>query len=199
MCDTTGPPDLWKTTIVKQVFFPLCCNSTPLNLSHLNSHCAACRLGASSLSLRSSRLWITKSTCVSSAGQKSIDAVHAGLSLSGFWGIIKEPVRRAHSTMMTNAVKWTLFLHKSIVLIFSLLFPPYFTPSPFSQLFFCFCVFFKAGEKKDLLFACRSVCHCATAMMHLKISEWKHATPPPRNHTFVLVVSQRSDSILLIW
>lgn len=48
-------PDLWKTTIRRQVFFPLCCNLTPLTLSHLNSR-AACRLDASSLSLRSSAL-----------------------------------------------------------------------------------------------------------------------------------------------
>lgn len=185
MCITTGPPDLWKTTVMKQVFFPLCCNLTPLNLSRLNSRCAACRLGASSLSLRSSTLWITESTCVSSAGQKSIDAVHAGLSLSGFWGIIKEPVRRAHSTMMTNAVKWTLFLHKSIVLIFSLLPPPLFhTISLFPALFLLLCVY-QGREKKRI--SSSLVGQCVTVPRPWCI--WKYLSgnmqPPPPTQSHI--------------
>lgn len=145
---TAGTPHLWNTRTVKQVLLPLRYNLTLLNLSHLNSRRAARRLVASTLSQRSSVLWITKSMCVSSAGWKSIDALHAGLSLSGFWGIIKEPVCCAHSTMMTNAVKWTPFLHKSIVLIFSFLFFLFHTIPLLPSLLLPLCVFIKAGEKK---------------------------------------------------
>lgn len=163
---------------------------------HLASIVTARRLDTSTLSLRSSTLWITESTCVSSAGQKSIEAFHTGLSLSGFWGIIKEPVCRTHSTMMTNAVKWTPFLRKSIVLIFSLFFP-YFTHLP--SLLLPLCVYQGRGEKKNLLYACRSVCHCARAMMHLKISEWKHAKLPPHKHITQSFWLFHRDLITFCW
>lgn len=145
---------------------------------HLASIVDARRLDASTLSLRSSTLWITASTCISSAGQESIEAFHTGLSLPGIWGIIKEPVYCAHSTMMTNAVKWMPFLQKSIVLIFSLHVFPRSHHLPFLISFTASVCLSRQGGKKNLLYACRSVCHCVRAMMHLKISEWKHAKLP---------------------
>lgn len=157
---------------------------------HLASIVAVRQLDASALSLLSSTPWITESTCVSSSGQKSIEAFHTGLSLSGFWGIIKEPVCRTHSTVMTNAVKLMPFLHISIVLIFSLLFFLFHTISLLPSLVLPLCVYQSRGKKRissTLVGQCVTVPGPWCIWKYLSGNMQSCTSPPQTHHTFVLL------------
>lgn len=97
--------------------------------------------------------------CVPSARQKSIGSLHAALTLSGFWRIIKEPAFFTQPRWLMPFKECTWINSSYFSLILSL----FHTRFPSVSSSFCVCVFIKAD--KVLLCACRSVCHCAVAMM----------------------------------